>query len=385
MADDYDDYSECPVKNKTIKTCYYELLDVEEDANDDELKRAFRLQALKWHPDKNPSDPGFAAQRFREIQAAYEVLSDARKRAWYNKFKNRILKGDEDIVDDKCLDVTEFMSSQCYDGYTDEEGSFYAVYRNVFDEIIREELPYQEEDDAVPPGFGNRSSSYEDVKNFYIHWSTFNTKKHFDHLVKYDVLDAPNRRVLRLMEKDNNKIREAARRQRNELVRSLVAFVKKKDKRLAEKKKEIECKRVENRKKTEENRRRQLQERQSQLQSDQALQADWSSMNQLQKSLDELEKRLDQEEGRSKNTEERDDGDDSGCNQATEQSQIVEILPDSDDEDDDQPVEALLCVACDKRFKSIKALENHGRSKKHKDNLNRLKRALEDDDLILDH
>lgn len=383
-SDDYDDFGEPPVKTKSIKTCYYELLEVDEDATDDDLKKAFRFQALKWHPDKNPSDPEFASQRFREIQAAYEVLSDTKKRAWYNKFKDRILRGDQDIADDKSLDVTEYMSSACYEGFGDDEGGFYSVYRGVFDEIIKEELPYQDDDDPVPPGFGTRSSSYEDVKKFYIHWSTFNTRKNFDHLVKYDVLDAPNRRVLRLMEKENNKIRDTARKNRNEEVRALVAFVKKRDKRVAEKKKEIESKRVENRKKTEENRLRQLKERKTQIQSDQAPEPDWASMNQLQKSLDELERRLDQEEGKKvKGAEQNQENgeDESG---AIEASDVVEILDDSNSDEDDDPPDMLLCVACDKRFKSIKALENHGRSKKHKENLCRLKKALEEDDLVLD-
>lgn len=382
-SDDYDDYGEPPVKTKSIKTCYYELLEVEEDATDEELKKAFRFQALKWHPDKNPSDPEFAAQRFREIQSAYEVLSDSKKRAWYNKFKDRILRGDKDIADDKSIDVTEFMSSSCYNGFGDDEEGFYSVYRGVFDEIIKEELPYQDDDDPVPPGFGTRDSSYDDVKKFYIYWSTFNTKKTFDHLVKYDVLDAPNRRVLRLMEKENNKIRDAARKNRNELIRALVTFVKKRDKRVAEKKKEIESKRIENRKKTEENRLRQIKERKDQILNDQTTQPEWASMDHLQKSLDELERRLDQEENKkAKSDVNQENGD--GEASAEGVSEVVEILDDSNSDSDDEPPEMLLCVACDKRFKSIKALENHGRSKKHKENLTRLKKALEEDDLVLD-
>lgn len=55
---------------------YYELLEVDENATQDEIKKSFRKLALIHHPDKNPDDPEGATKRFAALQQAYEVLSD---------------------------------------------------------------------------------------------------------------------------------------------------------------------------------------------------------------------------------------------------------------------------------------------------------------------
>ncbi len=64
---------------------YYATLGVSRDASDDEIKKAFRQKAKRYHPDANPNDAG-AEARFKEVNEAYEVLSDGDKRSAYNRF-----------------------------------------------------------------------------------------------------------------------------------------------------------------------------------------------------------------------------------------------------------------------------------------------------------
>lgn len=68
------------------KRDYYEVLGVSKTATDDELKKAYRQLAKKYHPDANPDNPKEAEAKFKEVSEAYEVLSDKQKRATYDQF-----------------------------------------------------------------------------------------------------------------------------------------------------------------------------------------------------------------------------------------------------------------------------------------------------------
>ena len=70
-----------PVNN----TAFYTLMGLDRNCTEDEIKKAYRRQALKWHPDKNPEHTTEAEAIFKAVKLAYETLSDADKRRRYDK------------------------------------------------------------------------------------------------------------------------------------------------------------------------------------------------------------------------------------------------------------------------------------------------------------
>ncbi|KAI8137203.1 DnaJ domain-containing protein, partial [Fennellomyces sp. T-0311] len=72
---------------------YYAILGVSKDADEDTIKKAYRKQALKWHPDRNKDKPEEAKQKFQEVGEAFEVLSDKQKRTIYDQYGEEGLKG----------------------------------------------------------------------------------------------------------------------------------------------------------------------------------------------------------------------------------------------------------------------------------------------------
>ncbi|ORX82664.1 DnaJ-domain-containing protein [Basidiobolus meristosporus CBS 931.73] len=72
---------------------YYGILGVSKSDNDETIKKAYRKQALKWHPDRNPDQKELADKKFKELAEAYEVLSDKNKRAIYDQYGEDGLKG----------------------------------------------------------------------------------------------------------------------------------------------------------------------------------------------------------------------------------------------------------------------------------------------------
>lgn len=75
---------------------YYAILGIAKSASDNEIKKAYKKSAMKWHPDKNPDNTAEAEKKFKEIAEAFDVLSDPQKRKIYDQFGEEGLKGGGD-------------------------------------------------------------------------------------------------------------------------------------------------------------------------------------------------------------------------------------------------------------------------------------------------
>ncbi|XP_004848690.1 dnaJ homolog subfamily C member 21 [Heterocephalus glaber] len=351
--------------------CHYEALGVRRDASEEELKKAYRKLALKWHPDKNLDNAAEAAEQFKLIQAAYDVLSDPQERAWYDNHREALLKGglDGEYQDDS-LDLLHYFTVTCYSGYGDDEKGFYTVYRNVFKMIAKEELESVLEEDVEDfPTFGDSQSDYDTVVHpFYAYWQSFCTQKNFAWKEEYDTRQASNRWEKRAMEKENKKIRDKARKEKNELVRQLVAFIRKRDKRVQAHRKLVEEQNAEKARKAEEMRRQQKL-KQAKL-VEQYREQSWMTMASMEKELQEMEARYDKEFG---------DGSDEN---ETEEHELKDGQDgkDSDEAEEVEFYDNLYCPACDKSFKTEKAMKNHEKSKKHREMVALLKQQLEEEE-----
>ncbi|XP_076177765.1 dnaJ homolog subfamily C member 21 [Ptiloglossa arizonensis] len=338
--------------------CHYEVLEVAQNASDDDLKKAYRKLVLKWHPDKNLDSTEEAKEQFQIVQQAWEVLSDPHERAWYDNHREAILKRSigEDYKDDS-IDLFQYFVTTCFKGYGDDEKGFFAVYRKVFEKLTAEDAEFAKEGDSDEevPEFGNSQSTYEDVvHNFYAYWQSYSTKRSFTWLDPYDVRNASNRRIARLMEKENKKVRDKAKRERNEQVRNLVAFVRKRDKRVQAYAAKLADRAKENLKKVEERKKQQLLERQKQLREHK--ESEWSKFSNIEAELKNIEANLVQQFGKDLSSE-RDIEDENTVNDNT-----------------------LYCVACNKIFKTCKAFTNHENSKKHKNKIVTMKASMINDD-----
>ena len=334
--------------------CCYEILGVERDASDAEIKKSYRRLALKWHPDKNTDNSEESTRVFTEIQQAYEVLIDPQERAWYDKHREQIIRGGDDYVDNS-INLMKYFSASVYCGFGDDAQGFYAVYANVFEIITKEDAEFADGQDLEVPEFGTSTSDYEEVvQPFYAHWQSYSTLKSYVWLEKYDLREAPNRRVQRLMEKDNKKIRDAVKKERNEEVRALVKFVRKRDKRVKAYLELLKEKDEERQRITKQKRLEALREREKMFEA--FKEESWASLSGLEEDLVQMNVHLDSEFGR-----------DNDINES---------------QSDEEEVQQYYCVACDKAFKTEKALVNHEKSRKHKDKVAAIKREMADSEDI---
>jgi len=335
--------------------CHYEVLGLERDCSDADIKKAYRKTALVWHPDKNQHRKEEAEERFKEISNAYEVLSDPHERAWYDDHRDAILRSGErhqtggsggDFAGgqrpDSEPDLFQFFSSSAFSGYSDLPQGFYTVYNGIFAKLAKQEHDAADEQGKGAcdwPDFGTSTSAHSVVTAFYANWATFSSCKAFSWADQYNPASAPNRQIRRRMEEENKKSRKAARKEYIDTVRELVSFVKKRDKRLIAIQQAEATKKAE-REAAESARRRQEREAR-QKQASSYVDADWIRAS---------------EEALYSSSEEE-----------------LEVIEE----------EEFYCVACEKSFKSSKQLENHERSKKHKQKLAELRSALEAEEDLL--
>jgi DnaJ family protein A protein 5 len=343
--------------------CHYAVLEVDRGANEDEIRKAYRRQALRWHPDKNLGEKQEEAEvRFKKINAAYEVLSDAQERQWYDDHRESILagfdgKGGEGAGADvsPTPNLWEWFRASCYDGLGDDPKGFFGVYAAVFDDVLRVERERADRSDpgaaaatAAMPRFGLSGASRAEVESFYASWESFTSRLSFAWADLYNPSEVANNRwERRAVEKENKKGRDGARRDYNDLVRSLVAFCKKRDMRVL---------RIAQERAREKEERDAAFRRQQEAQKAARAEAR-AAFFQLQA---EEEERIKAEEAAS--------------------GRKVYRMADEHDSAEERDHTVYVCEICHKDFKSEKQYDNHEKSKKHLEELKKLEKKLREEE-----
>ena len=341
-----------------VKSSYYELLGVQRQATEEELKKAYRKKALELHPDRNHGNEEYATRVFAEIQGAYEVLSDPQERAWYDSHESAILRG-EDAEDGEGVPTYENVRITTADDlarmvgkfnknieFSDAPSGFFGYLRETFEQLAKEEEVAGQWDNVEAseyPTFGHKDDGYDDVvKSFYAAWSNFSTVKNFAWKDKYRLSEAPDRWYRRRMEQENKKYRQDGIREFNDAVRSLVAFVKKRDPRYVPSTQ------------TEAERQKTLRDAAA-AQAARARAANEAKMN------DEVPE----------------------WTKSREPDPLAEMEGNFDDEESEEE-RVFECVACNKIFKSERQWEAHEKSKKHQKAVHALQKKMRKDNANLD-
>lgn len=321
----------------------------------------------------------------------------AQERAWYDKNRERLMQGveeeeeDELDIDAKCQyfkaggeapratsmapgvgvsHLLRFHSPSIAKDMSDSATSFYGTFRRLFERLAEEDrvagaYPGEErvgdmadawrDDAAMYPSFGHPDTPYmpggdnelQCVRAFYQFWGQFGSRKCFAWKDLHDTRHAKDRRMKRLLEKENKRARDAARREYNEAIQGLTAFLRRRDPRV---------------------KAHQAQQAAKQPQHDEM----WRQAEAVKR---HNEKRAQAESFQAQSW------------QVTSEAEEVDDFSSgaSLDEEADSGDEPMWeCVACNKRFQTEAAWSNHERSKKHKKEVEQLKREMLEDDLVLD-
>jgi DnaJ homolog subfamily A member 5 len=121
-----------------------------------------------------------------------------------------------------------FINTLQYSTYSLSSQSFFAIYRNLFSRLAHDEAQWSETTASSYPQFGtstwpwapaSKDESFTAARTFYNFWLNFVTAKDFSWADQWELNEAPDRRVRRLMEKENKKARDDARKEYNETVK----------------------------------------------------------------------------------------------------------------------------------------------------------------------
>lgn len=342
------------------KQCYYEVLEVDRKASLDDIRRAYKKQALLHHPDKNYGNVENTLAKFKEIQNAYAVLSDPEERAWYDAHRESILNGGDGTDSPDDTNLYAYFSSRCYEGFGDDEGGFFSVYRQVFDQLIDDESEFDPRARDWPR-FGESSTAWSGVSAFYTHWKNFNSFKTFAWKDEYKLNEIFDRASRRMAERINQKARAAAKKEYVQIVQSLARFVYRRDPRVDA---EMSRRQEEERVKEEEEEQRRSERARRRREANEKL---W--MEAAEREAEEEKARLERGEAMDGETLEL-------LYEKQRQTQEMRktkgansggfAMLDGDVVDDDNKGPKLHCPACKKQFKSDGQYKEHINSGKHK-------------------
>ena len=128
--------------NDLSKIDYYKILEVSENATNEEIRKAYKKLAIKWHPDKNPDNKKEAEEKFKSISEAYSILSNPEKRKEYEEYRNNGFEGEFDFKEFNFNDPFEIFNNFFGMGFSDlifendlfdddEEDDFGNFYENI--------------------------------------------------------------------------------------------------------------------------------------------------------------------------------------------------------------------------------------------------------------
>jgi curved DNA-binding protein CbpA len=143
------------------KRDYYEILEVPKTSTEDQIKKAYRKLALKWHPDKNPDNVAQAEEKFKEIGEAFAVLSDKDKRTIYDKYGHQGLEGRPAHSSPGFSGADDFFSSGFGRGFSGFNHFGFSDAENIFRQFFGGRDPFSEffDDDDLFDGRGRREET----------------------------------------------------------------------------------------------------------------------------------------------------------------------------------------------------------------------------------